>query len=385
MSQRMRDIHQGIVQCISATLNELKRSNSTVSIFIFPLATPFVHSLYIFQLDLEDFSVENTYFKSFDSIVRRQLDPVWHKVGPKTKQLVGDLGTLRRLLTYLLAFDPFTFHSYLETIVSSNSGSGSHPLAKAEKSDWLFTEAAHIMITSAKARCYTMDRRPPDAQADEDDEQWGILDEIEAQAPLKPAIAKEDLWKPWMPKQMNPILEEPGKWRALADVLLEIEQEIASRPLRLCGCPARLSQIFTEALAVEPGTNIVLVMVSDSRTALLLQDFLSSMRANSDAPGRPMMLRKLHGYLYWKSLLVRSHKQDADRNASGSGSNEGLSEAMKRKDQQRATAKQARRRVRGGGATVVVSERDRKKELERTGMMPSEVEMELEAEAIADL
>jgi DNA excision repair protein ERCC-4 len=57
-----------------------------------PLTHPFL------QLELDDFNVENAYFRSFDMVVRRQLDPVWHKVGPKTKQLVNDLGTLRRLL-----------------------------------------------------------------------------------------------------------------------------------------------------------------------------------------------------------------------------------------------------------------------------------------------
>ena len=50
------------------------------------------------QLDLDDITVENAYFRAFDQVVRRQLDPVWHKVGPKTKQLVGDLATLRSLL-----------------------------------------------------------------------------------------------------------------------------------------------------------------------------------------------------------------------------------------------------------------------------------------------
>jgi hypothetical protein len=35
-------------------------------------------------------------------MVRRQLDPVWHKVGPKTKQLVSDLATLRQLLQSVL-------------------------------------------------------------------------------------------------------------------------------------------------------------------------------------------------------------------------------------------------------------------------------------------
>ena len=53
-------------------------------------------------MDLDDLNVENAYFRSFDAIVRRQLDPVWHKVGPRTKQLVSNLATLRRLLMYVL-------------------------------------------------------------------------------------------------------------------------------------------------------------------------------------------------------------------------------------------------------------------------------------------
>jgi DNA excision repair protein ERCC-4 len=50
--------------------------------------------------DVDDMNVESAYFRSFDSIVRRILDPVWHKVGPKTKQLTSDLRTLRQLLRY---------------------------------------------------------------------------------------------------------------------------------------------------------------------------------------------------------------------------------------------------------------------------------------------
>ena len=54
-------------------------------------------------------------------IVRRMLDPVWHKVGPRTKQLVSDLATLRRLLTYLLTYDALAFHAYLETLIAANT------------------------------------------------------------------------------------------------------------------------------------------------------------------------------------------------------------------------------------------------------------------------
>lgn len=52
---------------------------------------------HLLQLDIEDFTVENALFRSFDALVRRQLDPVWHKVGAKTKGLVGDLTDLRML------------------------------------------------------------------------------------------------------------------------------------------------------------------------------------------------------------------------------------------------------------------------------------------------
>ena len=94
MTESMKEIHGGLVQCMSTTLAELKRSNTMVcDVLVFPWI------LSCFQLEVDDLNVENAYFRSFDAIVRRQLDPVWHKVGPRTKQLVNDLATLRRLLT----------------------------------------------------------------------------------------------------------------------------------------------------------------------------------------------------------------------------------------------------------------------------------------------
>lgn len=96
MTESMKEIHGGLVQCMSMTLAELKRSNTTVGSFFLSRFQVFIFS----QLDLDDLNVENAYFRSFDAIVRRQLDPVWHKVGPRTKQLVSDLATLRRLLSY---------------------------------------------------------------------------------------------------------------------------------------------------------------------------------------------------------------------------------------------------------------------------------------------
>lgn len=95
LTESMKEIHGGIIQCINLTMSELKRSHTNVSIISIHQKHTYIRS----QLDLDDLNVDNAYFRSFDAIVRKQLDPVWHKVGPRTKQLVADLATLRRLLT----------------------------------------------------------------------------------------------------------------------------------------------------------------------------------------------------------------------------------------------------------------------------------------------
>ena len=68
------------------------------------------------RLDGSELSLERGLLRSFDEAVRRQLDPVWHTVPPKTRALVADLRTLRMLATHLLRFDPVTFLSYLESL-----------------------------------------------------------------------------------------------------------------------------------------------------------------------------------------------------------------------------------------------------------------------------
>lgn len=81
MSAAMKGIQDAILGSMDACLRELRRTN---------------------KVDVEDLTVENGLFKSFDEIVRRQLDPIWHTLGKKTKQLVSDLKTLRKLLDYLV-------------------------------------------------------------------------------------------------------------------------------------------------------------------------------------------------------------------------------------------------------------------------------------------
>jgi len=52
----------------------------------------------LLQLDTDDITVENAVAKNFDKVIRMLVDPVWHQLSAKTKQLIADLKTLREML-----------------------------------------------------------------------------------------------------------------------------------------------------------------------------------------------------------------------------------------------------------------------------------------------
>ncbi|KAJ7758792.1 hypothetical protein DFH07DRAFT_448152 [Mycena maculata] len=330
LSEPMADIHHAIIQCMTSTLGELKRSHST--------------------LDLDDFKVENAYFRSFDVVVRRQLDSVWHKIGPKTKQLVTDLGILRRLLLYLLTYDPLQFHAYLETLIATSTVTVLG--VKHNRSPWMMSDAAHIIFEVAKRRCYTITSTaklagglPP--QNPDDDDDWNVADEIAGIVGDAPEKRPR-----WLPEGLDPVLEELPKWSLLADILLETDEEI-------------LKMESLRKAPAGPGSNVVLVMASSTRTCTLISEFLSTKDDNAPkgAQARPLLMRKLRLYLWWKRKLAE-RKQDGRPgfgmpNSSGRagpnqgyermyGGKEGISEALQRKDRERADRNASRRRVRGG-------------------------------------
>ncbi|KAJ7088830.1 hypothetical protein B0H15DRAFT_840898 [Mycena belliarum] len=339
MTESMADIHHAILQCMTATLGELKRSNLTAG-----------------QIDLDDFKVENAYFRSFDVIVRRQLDPIWHKIGPKTKQLVTDLGILRRLLLYLLTYDPLQFHAYLETLIATNTITVLG--VKQNRSPWMMSDAAHIIFEVAKRRCYTISSTEklseglPPQNPDDDDELWAALDDFTGQVGEGPEARPR-----WLPQGLDPVLEELPKWSLLADILQEAEEEI-------------LNMESLRKATKMPGSNVVLVMASSTRTCTLISEYLSS-KDNSTPKGeqgRPMLMRKLRLYLWWKRKLAE-RRQDGraafglpDSSGHGGpnqgyarmyGGKEGLSEALQRKDRHQAERAASRRRVRGGAPASI--------------------------------
>ncbi|EKM77091.1 hypothetical protein AGABI1DRAFT_122321 [Agaricus bisporus var. burnettii JB137-S8] len=336
LSQSMSEIHHAIIQCISTTLAELKRSNK--------------------ELELDDFNVENTYFRSFEGIVRSRLSPVWHKVGPKTKQLINDLNVLRQLLFYLLSYDALSFHAYLETIIESNTISTRTGGPKVHQSPWLLTDAANIIFEVAKRRCFIISSIPKETAVThqpmevDDQDAWDLLDELEQPGTNNQGKRKLHERPAWLPKNIQPVLEEQPKWDLLSEILLEIESEII--------------HLSSNKNTSQRGTDTVLIMTSSTRSCDLIQDFLDTMDPDAESgwKGRVMMRRRLKGYLGWRGRLNPNDNNNfAPTNQAGSAGmtsrkgkerEDNLSEALKKKDREKMEKSASRRRTRGGAPST---------------------------------
>jgi len=127
---------------------------------------------------------------------------------------------------------------------------GNAALSEERRSPWLTMDAAHVIFTAAKRRCYinkpTSDKASNKSQTNieaEQDAGWDVLDELEgvservsgskqsSKEDNRPTWEKEYEGRPWwLPDGVEAVLEEPPKWGLLADVLYEIETLINDNP-----------------------------------------------------------------------------------------------------------------------------------------------------------
>ena len=291
MSDSMRDIQNAIMECVEVSIGELKKSNS--------------------GLEMEDWNVDSALFKQFDMVVRRQLDPVWHRVSRKTKQIVNDLTVLRGMLHTLLTYDAISFNRHLDTILAAHSPpSGS---TRQNQSPWLFLDAAHTIFDTAKRRVYT--GKPTQGDADNID-------------------------------SLRPVLEEQPKWAILAEVLDEIDRD----------------QYFNPVVR-DDSNGTILVMCTDTAQCRQLREYLQTMhvrpetaqaddndeeREENEPSAAFMMRRKLRDYLKWKkefakiSATLFSENQNALNGSTNTRNQPSTSYRGK-------PPANKRRRVRGGG------------------------------------
>ncbi|KAL4433054.1 hypothetical protein ABPG77_006481 [Micractinium sp. CCAP 211/92] len=187
MSAAMGLMYEAITELMDACVKELKRSNN--------------------KLDTTDLTVDQSLFRNFDELVRRQLAPIWHTVSPKTRQIVADLRTLRSLAAYMLRFDAVTFMSYLDNLRAT----------EGVKSVWLFHSAAHAIFEAAKSRVYRLKQGGSQQQQQQRKRKVSGTGagEAVADAPAKQGAAP----------QIEAVLEGMPKWDLLREVLGEVQAE----------------------------------------------------------------------------------------------------------------------------------------------------------------
>ncbi|OCL02634.1 DNA repair protein [Glonium stellatum] len=291
MTEGMKDIQNAVLECVTVSISELKKGNT--------------------GLDMEDWTVDSALHKNFDAIVRRQLDPVWHRTSFRTRQIVRDLSLLRTILHALLTYDAVNFNRYLDTVLAaSQPPPGS---TRMNQSPWLFLDAAHTIFDTAKRRVYTGKVTSADLNANPNA----------------------------VPDSLHPVLEEFPKWALLAEILEEIEQDTYFNPI------------------IQDGSNgSILIMCGDQDTCRQLREYLQTIHVQEESNGEDedtkrtpsaafMMRRKLRNYLAWKrdfsrvstSLFAENQKaiNGATDQRGAQGGNRGKAPPNKR------------RRVRGGG------------------------------------
>lgn len=83
--------------------------------------------------------------------VRAELEPIWGRVGAQTRQLVADLGGLRRLLGALMRADCVGFLQLLETLEETRFCCGADGGAR---SVWMFSRDGDALFHAARSRVY---------------------------------------------------------------------------------------------------------------------------------------------------------------------------------------------------------------------------------------
>lgn len=183
LSQRASQLQRALLQAVDSCLQELRSLNGSA-------------------IDVSSFTVENSLFKSFDTIVRMQLNPFWHKTSKRTQSLANDLQTLRKLLYFLVSLDCVSFFEYLETVF--DAASALHP---AERPAWMLNHSETVFLL-ARERVYEV-VRPPSGQA----RLFG----------LEPSNTSERHGE--RPLDVRCVLEPCLKWLALFDLLAEVQRE----------------------------------------------------------------------------------------------------------------------------------------------------------------
>jgi len=299
MSEMMQAIQNAVLECVEVSISELKKANT--------------------GLEMDDWTLDSALHQNFDAIVRRQLDPVWHRVSWRTKQIANDLTVLRSILHALLSYDCVSLLKYLDTVLAAHSPPPGS--TRQNQSPWLFLDAAATIFRSARERVYK-----------------GKVDD------------GGSLPHSTLADSLHPVLEEQPKWAVLAELLQEIEADAYFNPT-----------------IRDDSNRTVLIMCNDQRTCRQVREYLQTMHvkpqledlSDGQAPHEVeaeeekgsaefMMRRKLREYLGWRKTFAQVSASLFEENQKSLNEIKGSSAAVRLSSK---APPNKRRRVRGGGAS----------------------------------
>lgn len=186
-------------------------------------------------------------------------------LGKKTKQLVSDLRTLRKLLDYLVRYDAVTYLKYLDTL----------RVSEGVRSIWIFAESSYKIFELAKKRVYQVlradgvriiaDRKTSVSKRKRVNENSSMKEMENGDLQLEnPSSLSNARMKVNVGVILEEVLEEAPKWKVLRELLEEIEVERRKKASPKEG-----------KNSVEDGgdsNDIVLVVCKDECSCLQLED-----------------------------------------------------------------------------------------------------------------
>ncbi|KAJ2856290.1 DNA repair protein RAD16 [Coemansia erecta] len=255
LTRAMVELQQAALDCVSATISELCSSAKVI--------------------DQETVNVESSLFRFFDAMVKRQLQPYWHRLSARIRGMVTDLALLRHLTELITVYDCVSLQKYLDTLLlSSRSMQGAMSSASSgSAATWLASDSANILFAVSRSRVF---RR--------------LANNV--QMPLN---TKDKLRSLGLPENIVPVLEVPPKLQLLAQILNEIGA--------------------TNCAATRQGKDSgpVLIMAGSSRECRLIRSYLASLHEtirfdipetteDDDCCEHPrMMIDLLQGFFRWKA------------------------------------------------------------------------------------
>ncbi|KAJ1675673.1 DNA repair protein RAD16, partial [Spiromyces aspiralis] len=295
LTPSMDKMQQAVLDCLKACLSELRQGTRL--------------------LDEDELKVENALFRAFDHIVRRQLAPHWHRVSRRTKQLVEDLSTLRRLLYQVIGLDCVTVYWLLEDLLVQSQPAG--PAGRTpwqarggwrrpymnmgkEISGWMMTDSTNVLFSVRMMMYYSYHCRPHllnmQLQA------ANLLFWQRAQLARSRIFQRRKLsasstaapsrLESLLPPDIEPVLEEQPKWGLIEKVLEEIQQKrqlskAAGPTLIMTATASSRGQILTHLETLNNRVRLPALAGKDDRSfspmlyALLVKYFMSKARAET--------------------------------------------------------------------------------------------------------